>query len=84
MKSLLRASLVVAVLVSAPDASAEEPPPRAVVLAMEVLFGRSFVSITGSPDLVLRGIPELRQPQWTGPDPPKAPPFHVRLLRITF
>jgi hypothetical protein len=84
MKSLLLSALVMTVVVFAPDASAEEEPPRGVSLAMEVVFGRSFVSVTGSPDLVLRGLPELRQPQWTGPDPPKPPPFHVRLLRITF
>jgi hypothetical protein len=84
MKSLLVASLAVTVLALAPDASAEERPPQGVSLAMEIVFGRSFVSVTGAPDLVLRGLPELRQPQWTGPDPPKPPTFHVRLLRITF
>jgi hypothetical protein len=84
MKSLLHASVVVTILAIAPDASAEGEPPQGVALAMEVIFGRSFVSVSGSPDLVLRGLPELRQPQWTGPDPPKPPTFHVRLLRITF
>jgi hypothetical protein len=85
MKSLLFASLVTLPLALSADASAEESaPPQSVTLAMEVVFGRSFASITCTPELVQRGLPDLRQPQWTGPDPPKPPALHVRLLRITF
>ena len=51
---------------------------------VDALLGRSFVSITNGRELAPRGLPELRQPQWTGPDPPKPPPMHVRVLRITF
>jgi hypothetical protein len=85
MRWLLFASLVLVTVAFSANASADEPaPPQSVSLAMEVLFGRSFASITCTPELVQRGIPELRHPQWTGPDPPKPPALHVRFLRITF
>jgi hypothetical protein len=84
LASLLFVSAIMAV---ARDASADElatPPPRTVSMMMQVIFGRPFASVRGSPELILRGLPELRQPQWWGPDPPKPPVLHVRLLRITF
>jgi hypothetical protein len=50
----------------------------------QVLFGRSVTAIGNGRELALRGLPDLRPPQWTGPDPPKPPAFHVRLFRVTF
>jgi hypothetical protein len=85
MKSLLRAGAAIAIVVLTSDARADEPPaPPGVVLVSEVLFGRSVTAIGDGRELALRGLPEIRQPQWTGPDPPKPPPFHVRFFRITF
>ena len=84
MKSLLRAGAAIVVFAFGSDARADEPPPAGVVMITEVLFGRSVTAIGGGRELALRGLPDLRPPQWTGPDPPKPPALHVRLFRLTF
>jgi hypothetical protein len=86
------AALSVFVLLGATDAHADElaapivvaRPPHGVTLLMEVLFGRSFRAITNGRELAVGGVPELRQPQWTGLEAPRPPPLYVRLVRITF
>jgi hypothetical protein len=94
MSSRSLAFAVVATLVSCTttDASADEsaapiriaPPSRGVALVMEILFGRSFHAISHGRELAIRGMPDLRQPQWTGLEPPRPPALYVRLVRITF
>lgn len=89
------ALLAFAFVVSAPEtARAEDEPPRVVltvthappslVLLLSALFGRSCLSLTNGRELAPRGSPALRHPDWIGPEPPKPPALHARLLRITF
>jgi hypothetical protein len=85
MRSVLRAGVALVVFAFGSEARADDPPPPpGLVMITQVLFGRSVTAIGNGRELALRGLPDLRPPQWTGPDPPKPPAFHVRLFRVTF
>ena len=69
--------------------AAEEPRitvmlPGGLGYLMGAIVGRSWIAITPGRELAHRGVPTLRQPEWTGPDPARPPPIYARVLRVTF
>jgi hypothetical protein len=55
-----------------------------LLLVAGAVLGRSSITFTHGRELAPRGVPLHRQPEWTGPEPPRPPALHAKFLSLTF
>jgi hypothetical protein len=55
-----------------------------LMLAAGAILGRTSLTVSHGRESAPSGSPSHRQPEWTGPEPPKPPPLHAKFLSITF